>query len=220
MTNQDNADFSLKEAIREIEVMAGLGSDLADPTRSISIGVTSPDFGDGKTTVATALAGSIARDYRSEVMLVDADFRTHSIGQDFGLTSGQGLSEVLEGRQQLQNVTHRIGSTAMSIVTAGELPTDPARLARSEHLVTLVENMKTVSKYVVIDLPAALHSMDTPVLARRCDGIIVVVRYGHTTKSDLDRTLHLLRDSNVFGVVLNRQRSSTPRWIERALSTR
>ena len=214
----DKAQLNLKEAMREIQVIAGFGSDMSGSGDAISIGVTSPDYGDGKTTVSIALAASISRDYDAEAMLVDADFHTHSVGLDFGLANREGLAEIIAGTEQLENVTHRVAKARMSVVTAGQLPTDPARLARSEHLITLIENMKRASKYVVIDLPAALHSMNTPVLARRCDAVIVVVRYGHTTRADLDRTLHLLRDSNILGVVVNRQRSRTPRWVQRALS--
>ncbi len=216
----DRAQFDLKEAMREIHVMAGLGPELAGADDATAIGITSPDLGDGKTTVSIALAASISRDYDTDAMLVDADFHTHSVGSDFGLNNQEGLAEIIAGSQRLENVTHRVARARMSVVTAGQLPTDPARLARSEHLITLIENMKRTSKYVVIDLPAALHSMNTPVLAKRCDGVIVVVRYGHTTKADLERTLHLLRDSNILGVVVNRHKARTPAWVQRALSFR
>jgi len=62
--------------------------------------------------------------------------------------------------------------------------------------------------------------MNTPVLAKRCDGVVVVVRAGHTTKHDLERVLHLLKDSNILGVVVNRKKSSVPGWIQRALNVR
>ena len=93
-------------------------------------------------------------------------------------------------------------------------------MARSQHLTTLIDNMKRTSEYVVIDLPAALHSMNTPVLAKRCDGVVVVVRAGHTSKHDLERVLHLLKDSNVLGIVVNRKSSSVPAWVQRTLNIR
>jgi Mrp family chromosome partitioning ATPase len=62
--------------------------------------------------------------------------------------------------------------------------------------------------------------MNAPVLAQRCDGVIVVVKHGETSQQDLERTLHLLRDANVVGVVINRHRNRTPGWVERALSLR
>jgi Mrp family chromosome partitioning ATPase len=213
----------LQEALREIGIMAGL--DPTDPTDKrvstrLSIGVTSPSFGDGKTTVSIALAASLSSDFQADVTLLDADFHTHSVGRQYGLQSENGLSDVLEGRVTLQSVTHRVSQARMSIVPAGRSLTDPARMARSEHLSTLIENMKAANEYVVIDLPATLHSMNAPVLAKRCDGVVVVVHGGRTTRQELERTLHLLRDSKVLGVVVNRQASAIPAWVRRTLNLR
>ena len=36
-------------------------------------------------------------------------------------------------------------------------------------------------------------------------------------RKELDRVLHLLRDANVLGVVVNRQKSSIPQWVQRSL---
>lgn len=217
------ARSDLKEALREIHIMAGL--DPTDPSRPegrkpLSIGVTSADFGDGKTTVAIALAASLSQDFAADVTLVDADFHTHSVGREYGLQGKDGLAEVLAGEVPLQSVAHRVSQARMTVIAAGRVPGDPARMARSEHLATLIDNMKRANEYVVIDLPATLHSMNAPVLAKRCDGIVVVVRAGHTTKQDLERVLQLLKDSNVLGVVVNRKSSAVPEWVRRTLNLR
>lgn len=221
VATQPRAKIDLEEALREIHIMAGL--DPTDPSHSgsrhrLAIGVTSPTFGDGKTTVSIALAASLSQDFQADVTLVDADFHTHSIGREYGLQGQQGLTEVLNGELPLQAVTHRVSQAKMSVVTAGAAPSDPARMARSEHLTTLIENMKRTNEYVVIDLPATLHSMNAPVLAKRCDGVIVVVRAGRTSQGDLERVLHLLKDSNVLGVVVNRKHSAVPAWVRRTLN--
>ncbi len=223
ISNHTRAD--LQEAIREIHLIAGLADGSAPGVNSqhgsFAIGVTSPDYGDGKTTIAIALASSLSEDFGSEVTLADTDFHTHSIARQYGLERSEGIAEVLSGQSQLAAVTHRTRSTAtMSIVPAGKVPADPARMARSEHLAALVESMKATSRYVVFDLPATLHSMTAPVLAQRCDGVIVVARAGHTTRQDLERTLHLLSNATVLGVVMNRQSTSVPTWAQRMLAMR
>ena len=220
---EKRAKVNLQEALREIHIMAGL--DPSDPNPSearkpLAIGVTSPTFGDGKTTVSMALAASLAQDFQADVTLVDGDFHTHSVGREYGLNGVQGLSEVLAGEVPLASVTHRVSQAKMSVITAGNTPADPARMARSEHLTTLIENMKRANEYVVIDLPATLHSMNAPILAKRCDGVIIVVRAGHTTQSDLERVLQLLKDSNILGVVVNRKHSAVPGWVRRTLNLR
>ena len=222
-TTEVRAKSDLKEALREIHIMARL--DPTDPSstadrKPLSIGVTSADFGDGKTTVAIALASSLSQDFSADVTLVDADFHTHSVGREYGLQGQDGLAEVLAGQVPLQAVTHRVSQAKMTVIAAGKVPGDPARMARSEHLTTLIENMKRANEYVVIDLPATLHSMNAPVLAKRCDGVVVVVRAGHTTKQELERVLQLLKDANVLGVVVNRKNSAVPEWVRRTLNLR
>jgi capsular exopolysaccharide synthesis family protein len=215
------AKLDLQEALREIHIMAGF-----DPTEQghrphagrLSIGVTSPTFGDGKTTVAIALAASLSQDFEAEVTLLDADFHTHSVGREYGLQGEDGLAEVINGTLPIQSVTHRIAKARMSVVTAGKANEDPARMARSENLSSLIENMKRSNEYVVIDLPAVMHSMNAPILAKRCDAVIVVVRAGHTQQADLERVLALLKDSNVLGVVVNRHHSNIPAWVRRTLN--
>ena len=126
----------------------------------------------------------------------------------------------MAGSRNLQSVAHRFATSSMSVVTAGSVPKDPGRMARSDRLMDIVQDMKEMSEFVVLDLPAALHSMNTPVLAQRCDGVIIVVRAGSTTRKELDRLLRLFKDSKVLGVVVNRQRTHIPKWVERTLDLR
>lgn len=209
----------LQEAIREIHLIAGLGDPRSDgqPMRSFSVGVTSAGYGDGKTTIAMALASGLAQDFGKEVVLADLDFKTHSVGREYGLEGKEGISDVLTGQVPLRAVTHHHRDTPISIITAGNARSDPMRLVNSDRLLSLIESLKAQASYVVFDLPATLHSMSAPVLAQRCDGVIVVVRDGKTRRAELDRVLHLLRDANVLGVVVNRQKSSIPEWVQRGL---
>ena len=218
----------LEEAIREIHVIAGLGDEqpwspviggdgAERHVKTISVGVTSPDYGDGKTTISMALAASLAHDFDTNVTLVDADFHTHSIAREFGLGGRRGLTDVLAGKAPVVAATHRVPGGTMAIVPAGIAVADPARLARSGNLGPALEEIKASSSYVVVDLPATLRSMNAPALAQSCDAVVVVVRHGKTSRQDLDRTLHLLKSANVIGVVVNRHHSSVPRWLASAL---
>src|SRR5439155_1441157 len=85
-------------------------------------------------------------------------------------------------------------------IMSGFDPTDPNR----------------TNQLLVIDLTAALHSMNAPVLAKRCDAVIVVARYGRTTHDDLDRVIGLLKDARILGVVLNRKESRIPEWVQQS----
>ena len=213
----------LEEAVRDIQQMAGLtysrssqsGNGVRPP--SITIGITSPNVREGKTTLAMALASSLARDFNDNVMLIDADFKTHSIESEYGLGGTEGLAEILSGAVRADQVAHRVPEASLSIVTAGAMVEDAARMARSELATTRFEEMKTENRFVIMDLPATLPSATSPMLATHCDSVIVVVRARRTTQEDLRRTLLKLNAANVVGVVINRWSTRVPGWIERSL---
>lgn len=131
-----------------------------------------------------------------------------------------GLREALAGEFRPEDVLYPFNGSTVQVMPAGGLVADPARMARSERLAPVLESLKSRSSNVILDLPAVLHSMNTPAIAQRCDGVIVVVRHGKTTRADLDRVLHLLAETNIIGVVVNRQRTNVPAWVQRLLGLR
>ena len=210
---------TLEEAIRDVYQRAGIsrtqrGSEDVEP-RSLAIGVTSPRPADGKSTVAIGLATSLAEDHGCEVMLVDADFHSHSIEWEYGLEGQAGLIEVFEGQATVDDVTHHIPGSTLRVMVAGMAHVDPARSARSEQARQQVENMKASNRYVVFDLPATLETT-APVVAGLCDAVIVVVRAGETTREQVERALRRLDGTNVLGVVVNRWSTRIPRWVEKS----
>jgi Mrp family chromosome partitioning ATPase len=62
--------------------------------------ISSPGMSDGKSSVATNLAFSIAQAER-KVILVDADMRRQTLHEKLGVTNHQGLSDVFRGRVSL-----------------------------------------------------------------------------------------------------------------------
>ena len=183
----------------------------------LTIGITSGSPGEGKSMLAMALASSLCADFGTHVTLVDADFETHSIGREYGLDGREGLAEVLSGQSELPAVTNHFTRAPLSVITAGVATVDSGRLAHSDRLPEALGQLKQKSRFVVLDLPSTLGSMNAPAIAEHCDGVIVVARARATNRRDLERTLRVLGRANVLGVVLNRRESKIPDWIERLL---
>ena len=152
-----------------------------------------------------------------DVTLLDADISTHSIAREYGLDGMNGFSEVLNGSASLRSVAHAIPNTRLKIVTTGMEISAALRRVRTTRARELIDEIRTTSGYIIVDLPATLRSTAAPVVAGLCDGVILVVRSGHTTRQDVEDTLHLLKEANVLGVVLNRWESRIPRWVEKSL---
>ena len=209
---------ALREAIRSVHQMAGISLlDNDETTRPLAIGVTSPRTSEGKTTVALALASSLAEDLDAEVALVDADFITHSVERIYGLAGQDGISDVLEGSASVDAVTHRMPYARLSVIPAGTAVAEQARVARSEDARALIDELKEQNRFTVMDLPAVLPTTTAAVLASLCDGVIVVVDAGRTQQRDIELTLEQLQRSNVMGVVINRWSTSVPAWAQHSL---
>lgn len=211
----------LQELVRELHQTAGLtrySRTNGRGSRGVTIGVTSANSGEGKTTVAMALAGSLARDYEGGVVLADGDFSTRSIAAAFDLGDRPGLVELLDGTAMPEDVAFDTPQGALRVFAAGTALHEAPRVLRQLDSKDRLEELRGEAQYLVMDLPAALHSSSTAVLAEHCDAIIVVVRAGKTTRREVELTVDKLQRAHIAGFVVNRWTTRVPRPIERLLS--
>ncbi|HVP11651.1 MAG TPA: polysaccharide biosynthesis tyrosine autokinase, partial [Phycisphaerae bacterium] len=166
--------------------------------------VTSPSGGNGKTTVASNLAISIALSGR-RVLLVDANFRRASLPRIFPNMREDGLSNLLIGQGRLSDMITPTSVPGLDVLGAGPIPPNPAELLGGSYLRDVIVDARSQYDQVLFDGPPVLLVSDAMVLAGAMDGILVVCRYRATSRGALQRTLSQLEAINarVFGAVLN-----------------
>lgn len=176
----------------------------ADPDHAPrSVVVTSPQPGEGKSTVSALLARSLA--LRGEkVVLVDGDLRRPMVAKLFDISSGVGLTQVLSGSVPLREAIVETDTPNLYVLPAGRIPHNPSEVVGSERMRQMLEHLSK-THVVVVDAPPALPVTDALILAQRVDGVIVVTLMGKTRKEQLGRALELAGGVNarVLGVVLN-----------------
>jgi capsular exopolysaccharide synthesis family protein len=197
----DTSNHTLTEPFRALRTAIDF-ADMDQPLKKIL--VTSPDVGDGKTSVAVNLALSIAKKDK-KVFLLDGDLRKPKIHKLFNLANDNGLADLALARAAF-NWRSRIKSfREVDVLTAGNTPPDPAELLSSETMNLFLSELDEVADVVIIDGPP-LFVADAMILASKVDGVLVVVRPAHTRRSLAKAAVEQIKlvGTRVVGVVLNR----------------
>jgi capsular exopolysaccharide synthesis family protein len=170
------------------------------------IAVTSPGAGEGKTTTAINLAGTLAQAKESRVLLVDADLRLPGVAAKLRLAvDGQpGLSDaIVDTHLPLEAVVRHYPVFNLSILTSGRPLAGPYEALRSPRLGELFDQARRTYDYVIVDTPPVLPVPDCRVIARWADGVLVVVAAHRTPRRFLEETLNALDPDKVTGLVFN-----------------
>jgi len=182
-----------------------------------SLLITSPNAGDGKTSVATNLASTFLAENR-RILLIDANFRRPALAHLFPRTEetgavvehpDYGLSNYLMGQcTDISQIIRLSGIAGLDIIDSGPLPSNPAELLDSPRMKELLEQCKTRYDYVLIDGPAMLVS-DAKSLSAAVDGTLVVFKASATHRGAAMRILRELQSirANIVGTVLMGVRS-------------
>jgi len=177
-------------------------SSLAKQHRVIQI--TSPHPGDGKTTLSTNLAVSMAQVGR-RVLLVDCDFRRPQVHKVFNISGKVGLANVLTGEAQLADVIQAIDVNNLWILPAGTHPGNPSELLTLPVFEQFVRQIRDQYDFVIIDTPPLLAVSDPAVVAPRVDGVLMTLRVEKNGRPPVVQAREILTrlGVDVLGLVVN-----------------
>lgn len=200
--DQRAGSVPVTEALRERRTNLQF-MDVDHPPRVIV--VTSPLPGDGKSTTAANLALSLAAAGQPTV-LVDADLRRPIIETIFDLPPGAGLTDVLAGRANVDDVAHRPDPSGnLVVLTAGRIPPNPSEVLGSQRMRELLDTLGAAAT-VIVDSPPAIPVTDAAVLGAAADGVLLIVSAGRTTYEMMQKAVENIGKANgrVLGIVLNK----------------
>lgn len=169
-----------------------------------SLVITSALLEEGKSTASCNLAISLAQAGES-VILVEADLRRPRVADYLGVERAVGLTSVLTGQVSLDDALQPWGDGRLQVLPSGPIPPNPSELLGSNGMSRLLENLQRLGQHVIIDAPPLLPVTDAAVLGAKVDGVILIVRSGHTSRDQLARATETLRSvgARVLGSVLN-----------------
>lgn len=176
---------------------------LTDENRSVL--VTSSLPGEGKSSSAINLAHVIAQ-AGNRVLLIDADLRRPSIAEYLGLEGSAGLTTVLIGEADLEDVAQPLETEGLEALAAGPIPPNPSELLGSKNMQEFLADALTKYDFVVVDTAPLLAVTDAVVLSHYVGGTVVVAQSERVRKPQLGQALEKLEavKTRMLGVVLNR----------------
>lgn len=169
--------------------------------------VTSTLPGEGKTTVSFNLALSLAQSGKS-VILVDADLRNQQMRERFGMEDvSLGLTELIRDKSiDPEEALISVGDTGLRVLAGSTRVPRAMDLLDSGRTRHILDRLRELADYVVIDAPPAGILEDAAVLGRSADRTLYVVRYDAVLRQTVCDSILGLSRRNVAlcGYVLNR----------------
>ena len=169
------------------------------------IQMTSPNMGDGKSTLITNLAISMAQSGK-RVLLVDADCRRPRLHRLLGLReSSVGLTAVLLGEVDLTAAIQETAVPNLSVLPCGKRPPNPAELLTSRQFESVLAELRGSYDFVLVDTPPLLAVTDPCVVAGIVDCVLLVVRISKNGRPAAEQAKEMLSSTGarLLGVVVN-----------------
>jgi protein-tyrosine kinase len=165
--------------------------------------VTSALPKEGKSFTAANLAQVMVRQHGRRVLLIDADLRGSRLHAMLGTASSPGLSDYLQGRNDEFSIMQQGPMESLFFIPSGTEISDPSELVANGRLPLLLQRVEALFDWIIIDSPPAVPVSDASVLAKACDGVLMVVRSNATPVDMARRARQEFPDQALVGVVLN-----------------
>ena len=165
---------------------------------------TSAGPGEGKSTVAANSAVALAQ-AGHRVILVDCDLRKPVQHHLFNVNK-KGLTNCLVGESPVTELLQETEVPNLRVLTSGPIPPNPAELLGSSRMDAALAALKEVTDYLVLDCPPVIAVTDACVLARKADGVFLVLDADQVRPEMAQKAKELLQNAQgtIAGVILNR----------------
>ncbi|HCW5147732.1 TPA: polysaccharide biosynthesis tyrosine autokinase [Acinetobacter baumannii] len=196
-----NSDDIAIESLRSIRTAIHFA--LANAKNNI-IMIAGPSPEVGKSFISTNLATIFAQGNK-RVLLIDADMRRGYIHKYFDVDVKPGLSELLSGQADFQQVLHKTQVANLDVITRGKSPTNPSEILSSAQFKDLLEKVQSQYDHIIIDTPPVLAVTDGIIISQYTGVNLIVARYAKSQMKELELTLNRFEQAGVKvnGFILN-----------------
>jgi capsular exopolysaccharide synthesis family protein len=208
--------YAVEEAINRLRINTRFfGSKIK------KIMIVSSDPNEGKSFIAFHLWRQMAMAGEKSVLL-DADLRNSVMLENYGIsgpdiTRVPGTSHYLLGERDLDDMLLQIDDNGSAFLPNTYNVINPSLLIEGERFENMIEELADNFRYVFVDVPPLYYVSDAEKIGSLCDGAIMVVRGGVTSKRhvrDAVNRLELIK-CPLLGMVLNRVETAQKKYYHK-----
>jgi capsular exopolysaccharide synthesis family protein len=166
--------------------------------------ITSPEKGEGKSTIAANLAISMAQQ-KERILLIDANLREPAMQDIFNIPNNSGLTDILATEEPFEEVVHQTRIENLDILTSGSVLSHFVELLGNQKMKNLLTKLSACYDAILIDAPSVLTSPETRVLSTYSEGVILSLKRGKTEIEKIEEAKRVLdiAEAKLVGVVMN-----------------
>lgn len=197
--------YTMKESLRALKTNIQF---CGDDVRTLVITSSVPN--EGKSTVALDLARSLTESGK-RVLFIDTDMRKSVLVGRLRATTSEGseisgLSHYLSGQKRLDEVMYGTEIPRLFMIFAGPSVPNPTEILEKKYFQELLNFGKEHFNYIILDCAPIGAAIDAAVVAKHCDGAILVIGQGMASARMIQSVKKQLELSGVriLGAVLNK----------------
>ena len=163
--------------------------------------------GEGKTTVSTNLALSLAQKGK-RVLLVDCDLRNPSVAKTLGVEDPALIGEYLAGQLEMEKVITATKHQNLSIIGGGTGKMVSMKAMNMRQMEALIQFARQQYDLIILDTPPCSLLADAAEFAAMADYGLMVVRQEYASREQILDGVRRLSDANLplIGCVMNHVR--------------
>lgn len=179
-----------------------------------AVAVTSSLAHEGKSSMAFRLAKSMAG-LEKRVLYLDGDIRNSTTQIRYEIMGDKvGLSEYLCGEASKEKIIYHTDDQWLDMIFTGAKAPNPSALVSGPLFQELMQFLKSIYDYVIVDTPPLNLVIDGLLIAKQCDGTVLVVESGITERAQAEKARRQMEYAgiNILGAVVNKVRMNERRY--------
>lgn len=179
-----------------------------------AVAVTSSLAHEGKSSMAFRLAKSMAS-LEKRVLYLDGDIRNSTTQIRYEIMGDKiGLSEYLCGEASKEKIIYHTDDQWLDMIFTGAKAPNPSALVSGPLFQELMQFLKSIYDYVIVDTPPLNVVIDGLLIAKQCDGTVLVVESGITERAQAEKARRQMEYAgiNILGAVVNKVRMNERRY--------